>query len=215
MHQFCVKQSENWSKVLIPLWSISLSTLPSAAHPLRAKSHKQMPPGWLGMGPTKCVKPMGSISLQESTEVIAANWGMKAYQQAVVLRWDQRVAYMGWRGFQLGACLDAVWMSNRRGGCLGGGGWFLGRGSMKPHEGWRASKNLAKLYSFSIKGWIGWIKKEKKGVGHPHMPQLEKCKLAQCPDMWGMPQFKAQSARHPSEMCAKLWRRVGIDVRHV
>lgn len=106
------------------------------------------------MGPTKCVKPMGSISLQESTEVIAVNWGMKAYQQDAVLYWDQRVACMGYRGAELCACLGTVWMNNpvRRGRCLGVGGVLLGRGNMKPHEGWRASKNWAKLYSFSIKG---------------------------------------------------------------
>lgn len=137
----------------------------------------------------------------------SVNWGMKAYQRAAVLRSDQRAACMGRRGVQLCACLDTVWMSSpvRRGGCWRWG--VLGRWSMTPHEPWRASKNVAKLYSFSIKGWTerdqegkrvgGGGGGRKKEVGHSHMPQLEKCKLAQRPDMWGMPQLKAQSARRP------------------
>lgn len=75
--------------------AISLFTLP-----LGAKSLGYRAPGWLGMGPSNCVKPIGNISLQESTEVSlnAVNWGMKAHQQAAVLRSDQRVAYMSQRG---------------------------------------------------------------------------------------------------------------------
>lgn len=82
----------------------------------------------------------------------SVNWGMKAYQRAAVLRSDQRAACLGRRGVQLCVCLDTVWMSSplRRGGCWRWG--VLGRWSMKPHEGWRASKNVAKLYSFSLKG---------------------------------------------------------------
>ncbi|KAG7237598.1 hypothetical protein INR49_032044 [Caranx melampygus] len=48
-------------------------------------------PGWLGMGPSNYVKPIGNISLEESTGVLftAVNWGMKAHQQAAVLQPDQ------------------------------------------------------------------------------------------------------------------------------
>lgn len=115
------------------------------------------------MGPSNCVKPMGNISLQESTEVLlfAVNWGMKAHQQAAVLRSDQRVACMGQRPEGCSAlcvcmcecmsryCLDEQSCEARSVSEWGG---VLGRGSTKPHEGWRASKNVLKLYSFSIKG---------------------------------------------------------------
>lgn len=52
-------------------------------------------------------------------------------------------------------CLDEQYceemsVSERQRGEDGGG--VLERESTKPHEGWRASKDMSKLYSFSIKG---------------------------------------------------------------
>lgn len=112
---------------------MSLCTSPSAPS---AQSLGSGAPGWLGMGPSNCVKPMGSISLQESTEVllIAVNWGMKAHQQAAVLALTSK--WCAWpRGIPSSMCarvyavcvrvcvLHTVWMSNpvRRGVCLGRG----------------------------------------------------------------------------------------------
>ncbi len=60
------------------------------------------------------------------------------------------------------------------------------RVSMKPHEGWKASKNVSKLYSFPIKGRTERDqegKKWKKKLGTLTCHSLKKCKLAQCPDV--------------------------------
>lgn len=112
----------------------------------------------------------------------SVNWSMKAYQRAVaaVLWFDQRAACMGQRGVQVCACLDTVWMSNpvRQGGLEGKG--VFGRWGIKPHERWRASKKCAKLYSFSMKGWI---KGDQEGGGRgkkldTYMQQLEKMQVS-------------------------------------
>lgn len=107
---------------------------------------------------------------------------MKAHQQAAVPRSDQPVACMGQRGVQLRVfacvyecvsryCLDeqsceARSVSERQRGewrKREGGGVVLGRGSTKPHEGWRASKNVTKLYSFAMKGRNERQQEKKKG----------------------------------------------------
>lgn len=75
------------------------------------------------MGPSNCVKPIGNISLQKSTEVSvnAVNWGMKAHQQAAVLRSDQRVACMSQRGSALCICMPVCECVSRN--CLDEQSW--------------------------------------------------------------------------------------------